>query len=365
MAPQALRDLQRSAGNAAVVQMLRRSGHRTEEQPEVPEVPEVQRSAAVRDVLRSGGRPLDNATRTDMEARLGADFSDVRVHSGSAAKASATELGARAYTSGNHIVIGDGGADAHTLAHELTHVIQQRQGPVAGTDNGGGLKVSDPSDRFEREAEANARRVMARRAPETADRPREDSVQLRPGHPGHVAQRMEVTPQERDAFLATHNPRNQVILNASLNGVDLGLYASAAQSHDRTNSDHAEDAILDLLETLAWSMPDVLQASNTLDITALTASPCTTIARTDPQTGAQLPITSRKGSAGSTDGCAERLIELQTGGLEKGDGSMATFQISVACAHYYQPAKPGAKEASRQAVAAMQAAGITVTVTNP
>lgn len=96
-----------------------------------------------------------------MESRLGADFSDVRIHTGSAAKASAAEMGARAYTSGSHVVIGDGGADRHTLAHELTHVIQQRQGPVAGTDNGSGLSVSDPSDRFERETEANARRALA------------------------------------------------------------------------------------------------------------------------------------------------------------------------------------------------------------
>ncbi|MEU8617438.1 DUF4157 domain-containing protein [Streptomyces sp. NPDC048623] len=120
----------------------------------------VQRSA-VHDVLKAPGRPLDEATRTDMESRLGADFSDVRIHDDAAAKASAGEVGARAYTSGSHVVIGEGGADKHTLAHELTHVIQQRQGPVAGTDNGSGLKVSDPGDRFEREAEANARRAMA------------------------------------------------------------------------------------------------------------------------------------------------------------------------------------------------------------
>jgi len=42
----------------------------------------------------------------------------------------------------------------------------QRQGPVAGTDNGSGLSISDPSDRFERAAEANASRVMARSAPD-------------------------------------------------------------------------------------------------------------------------------------------------------------------------------------------------------
>ncbi|CCH30623.1 DUF4157 domain-containing protein [Actinosynnema sp. NPDC047251] len=58
------------------------------------------------------------------------------------------------------MVIGSGGADRHTLAHELTHVIQQGQGPVAGTDRGDGTSISDPSDRFERAAEANATRVM-------------------------------------------------------------------------------------------------------------------------------------------------------------------------------------------------------------
>ncbi len=146
MSAQEIRALQRSAGNAAVVQAVQRS--------------------AVHDVLRGGGRPLDTGTRTDMEARLGADFSDVRVHDDSAAKASAAEVGARAYTSGSHVVIGEGGADRHTLAHELTHVIQQRQGPVAGTDHGNGLRVSDPSDRFEREAEANAHRVLSGPAPE-------------------------------------------------------------------------------------------------------------------------------------------------------------------------------------------------------
>lgn len=83
----------------------------------------MQRSA-VHDVLAGSGRPLDDAWRAEMEARLGADFSDVRIHDDSAARASAAEVGARAC----HIVIGDGGEDGHTLAHELTHVIQQRQG---------------------------------------------------------------------------------------------------------------------------------------------------------------------------------------------------------------------------------------------
>ncbi|MYY06764.1 DUF4157 domain-containing protein [Streptomyces sp. SID4913] len=171
-----LLSLQATVGNEVVVQMLRRADRlrEPEEHRHVPgcghegtgrEPRPVQRST-VHDVLRRPGRPMDEATRTDMEARLGADFSDVRVHNDAAAKASAAEVGARAYMSGSHVVLGRGGADRHTLAHELIHVIQQRHGPVAGTDNGSGLKVSDPSDRFEREAEANAKRAMgSARAP--------------------------------------------------------------------------------------------------------------------------------------------------------------------------------------------------------
>ncbi|MER5306297.1 DUF4157 domain-containing protein [Streptomyces sp. NPDC002773] len=192
--------LQGIAGNAAVVQMLRRAGHSWAQGPEPeqhrhgagcghqPEQPSVQRSS-VHDVLRSPGRPLDDATRTDMEARLGADFSDVRVHDDSAARASAAEVGARAYTSGGHVVIGEGGGDPHTLAHELTHVIQQRQGPVAGTDDGSGLSVSDPSDRFEREAEANAVRVMRATGPQLAAEPATTDTAA-PTPPGGAVQRM-------------------------------------------------------------------------------------------------------------------------------------------------------------------------------
>ncbi|WP_398690673.1 DUF4157 domain-containing protein [Streptomyces atratus] len=173
--------LQAAVGNATVLQMLRQAGHPWAEEQHQPvgcghdhvgrngragqEGQFVVQRSAVHDVLRTPGKPMDEAMRSEMEARLDADFSDVRIHNDSTARASAAEVGARAYTSGSHVVIGDGGADRHTLAHELTHVIQQRQGPVAGADNGSGLKVSDPSDRFEREAEATAVRAMSGAVP--------------------------------------------------------------------------------------------------------------------------------------------------------------------------------------------------------
>lgn len=151
--PDAVLGLQRSAGNGAVAQLM-----------------EEERSP-VHDVVSSGGRPIEPDVREDMEARLGHDFSDVRIHDDAAAADSAKAVNAHAYTVGSNVVfqrdVYDPGSQQGrtTLAHELTHVIQQRSGPVDGTSAPGGIKVSDPSDRFEREASANADRVMAGPAP--------------------------------------------------------------------------------------------------------------------------------------------------------------------------------------------------------
>ncbi|MFB6829630.1 eCIS core domain-containing protein [Streptomyces hydrogenans] len=154
--------LQRAVGNGAVGAMVQRS------RSAAPEAAEEGARSPVHDVLASGGgQPLDTATRGDMEARMGADFSDVRIHTDAAADASAKGIGAHAYTVGNNVVFQREAYDPAspqgrtTLAHELTHVIQQRSGPVEGTEAPGGIRVSDPSDRFEREAVANAERVLA------------------------------------------------------------------------------------------------------------------------------------------------------------------------------------------------------------
>lgn len=145
--------LQRAVGNGAAAGLV-----------------EEERSPVL-DVIGSGGRPLDEPVRTDMEARLGADFSDVRVHTDAGADGSAKSVQAHAYTVGSNIVFQrdkyDPGSTAGQtlLAHELTHVVQQRSGPVDGTSTGNGVKVSDPSDRFEQEAASNAERVMSQPAP--------------------------------------------------------------------------------------------------------------------------------------------------------------------------------------------------------
>ena len=50
-------------------------------------------------------------------------------------------------------------------AHEPTHVVQQREGPVDGIPAPGGIKSSDPGDRFEREAVATSETAMSSSPP--------------------------------------------------------------------------------------------------------------------------------------------------------------------------------------------------------
>jgi hypothetical protein len=123
------------------------------------------------ELVPAGGRPLDASVQRMMERALGADFSGVRVHTDDGR---ARAMGAEAYTVGSDIVFRNGNYDPdradgqRRLAHELTHVQQQRAGAVEGTDIGDGVAVSDPGDAFERAAEASADAVMGGAAPVAA-----------------------------------------------------------------------------------------------------------------------------------------------------------------------------------------------------
>jgi hypothetical protein len=125
----------------------------------------------VLDVIQRPGQPLDEQIRRDMEMRLGQDLSTVRIHDDAEAARSARSVSASAYTAGEHIVLGEGQeasprtqSGSWLLAHELAHVVQQRQGPVAGTSASGGISISDPSDRFESQAETLASQFMSGRS---------------------------------------------------------------------------------------------------------------------------------------------------------------------------------------------------------
>lgn len=88
--------------------------------------------ASVSRALKSSGQPLDTGSRNFFEPRFGRSFANVRVVTGEVARASADDLRSHAYSFGNKIVLGSrdhslsSRANRKLLAHELTHVVQQR-----------------------------------------------------------------------------------------------------------------------------------------------------------------------------------------------------------------------------------------------
>ena len=216
VAPHPLLTLQRQVGNAQVARMLaQRAAVEEEEELQMKRDPEVQRVAAEeedelqmkrdpdvqraaveeedelqmkRDVpevgleggpvsdsvagrirgKKGGGSPLDDGTRATMESHFGTSLEDVRVHTDGESGVLNRSLGAKAFTTGSDIFLGHGASsgDRNLLAHELTHVVQQRS--MSGS---GQMTVGPAGDRYEQEADAIAARVVsgadpAQRAPD-------------------------------------------------------------------------------------------------------------------------------------------------------------------------------------------------------
>ena len=134
--------LQRTAGNRAVDESIRRA-------------------------LHTSGQPLNTSTRTLMESRFGRDLSQVRVHTNPDAATSASAIQAQAYTVDQDMVFADGQFSPDTtegrtlLAHELAHTIQQRDGTGATPSN-------DPHGAHETTARAAAQNVASGQPAHTA-----------------------------------------------------------------------------------------------------------------------------------------------------------------------------------------------------
>jgi hypothetical protein len=131
------------------------------EQPIGPEGGEV--SPAIADRIRAqqgGGAPLEPTVQREMEAGFAHTFADVRLHTDGEADTLNRSVGARAFTLGSDIFLSRGATDRgaksgdQLLAHELTHVVQQR-----GAQQRGSLTVGPVGDATEREAEGAAAAV--------------------------------------------------------------------------------------------------------------------------------------------------------------------------------------------------------------
>lgn len=78
------------------------------------------------------GKKLPASTQKEMSAAFGYDFSEVNIHTGKDSVAMNKELKAQAFTHKNDVFFNEGkynpesSGGKHLLAHELTHVVQQK-----------------------------------------------------------------------------------------------------------------------------------------------------------------------------------------------------------------------------------------------
>jgi hypothetical protein len=122
---------------------------------------------------------LDAGVRAEMESAFGESFADVHVHVGDAAERMNDELGARAVTQGRDIYFGRGEYNPATkegkelLAHELTHVVQQRGSSTSQQAN----TTGQVGDAFEQEADQMAAVVLGGQRAQVANRSAAPTVQ--------------------------------------------------------------------------------------------------------------------------------------------------------------------------------------------
>jgi hypothetical protein len=124
-------------------------------------------TAARIETQRGSGVPLAADVQQRMEGAFGHPFADVRIHADEESDTLNRDLSANAFTLGNDIFLGHEATSAggyggdRLLAHELTHVVQQR-----GAGQSGPLTVTAVNDPDEQAATATARAVNAgERAP--------------------------------------------------------------------------------------------------------------------------------------------------------------------------------------------------------
>ncbi|MED1916738.1 DUF4157 domain-containing protein [Bacillus thuringiensis] len=121
--------LQKTLGNQAVQRMLSRAPLQKSE-----------------NLSAGSGRSLPDSVQTKMEKAFHTDFSDVQIHPESSV---ASQIGAVAFAQGNDIHFAPGTYQPETqsgqqlLGHELTHVVQQRQGRVKANVPDASLPIND------------------------------------------------------------------------------------------------------------------------------------------------------------------------------------------------------------------------------
>jgi Domain of unknown function (DUF4157) len=111
---------------------------------------------------RGTGTSLPADVREQVSPHVGDPLNDVTIHADANADQLARSVSARAFTTGTDVFFAAGeyqpssSSGRELLAHELTHVAQQRGAPTSGP-----MTVSEPGQPMETEADAVAQRATS------------------------------------------------------------------------------------------------------------------------------------------------------------------------------------------------------------
>ncbi len=235
--------------------------------------------------MDGGGRQLPHPVRRRMEDALGADFVDVRLHTGSQADDAARRHGARAFTYGTDIVFAHGEyapqltAGRELLAHELVHVVQQRAGePRVQRQPAAGTAATDPAaDEAEQDfivEETNAAEEADRAAsPQERARVLRFALLLTMTRPEHFTDSSEVVAlmdrcrrlaDDEDATLKAAARAEQATEQDVLDSAGEEFPNTWADKIDRELHYYAERDIKPLRETLSSRRADALTTAKSI-----------------------------------------------------------------------------------------------------
>ena len=231
-----------SAGAGHCAECGGSKNERLQLQPDRPEENASARSS-LQHTSAASGQPLDPATRDFMESRFGHGFGDVHVHADTAAAESARAINARAYTVGSDITFGAGQYRPETesgkrlLAHELTHVLQQRAGQTdSAVQKAGSLDSAAPSYKVDETISAVNFALSA--AAEALANPNLDPARAE-GISSLAAKLRSVVPRLEQA--------------RSTDGEGLTLDFDADPKKNELNAGDSEKSLADLFGRFDWS----------------------------------------------------------------------------------------------------------------
>ncbi|GLR16684.1 eCIS core domain-containing protein [Portibacter lacus] len=199
---------------------------------------------------------IPNQVMAKMETTLNANFSNVKINTNSS---KATEVGALAYTQGDSIDFAPGQFNPNSndgqelIGHELTHVVQQREGRVKPNKSVNGMSINDDAG-LEQEAD----KLGTKAAHSTAPIQRKTS----PNNTNYDSSLIQRSVDTESPIQTLHEAQSYFSTHFSVGSVRQGTIEDQAAKIYRyrgSNRDLTQDRILEMLREANWEpwiLPD-------------------------------------------------------------------------------------------------------------